>query len=249
MKVFITGATTGIGLELAQLYLSEGHEVALCGRDLTKLPSDFSSKYPKAKLYQVDVLEKENLALFLEEFSGGELDLVIANAGISMGVKSRLPDFDSWRRVIDINIHGVINTFEPALKIMIPRKKGHLVAMSSVAGFNGLPGAGPYSASKAAVKTFSESLSIDLKREGIDVTTICPGFIDTPLTRKNPHPMPWLMDVKKAARLIQNAIEKKKTIYLFPWQMKLVVLFLSYLPRSFYKFIMTVKLFNFSKET
>ena len=248
MKVFITGATTGIGLEVAKLYLSEGHQVALCGRELGKLPSEFEPIYPKSKLYQVDVLEKEKLASFITEFSQGELDLVIANAGISMGVKSRLPDFDSWRRVIDTNIHGVINTFEPALKIMIPKKKGHLVAMSSVAGFNGLPGAGPYSASKAAVKTFSESLSIDLKREGIDVTTICPGFIDTPLTRKNPHPMPWLMDVTKGAKLIKKAIDKKKAIYLFPWQMKIVVLFLSYLPRSLYKFIMTVKLFNFSKE-
>lgn len=248
MKIFITGATTGIGLELSKLYLEEGHEVALCGRDLSKLPSTFLSDYPKAKLYELDVLQKEKLSESMSDFSKGELDLVIANAGISMGSKSRLPEFESWRRVIDVNIHGVINAFEPALKLMLPKQKGHLVGVSSVAGFNGLPGAGPYSASKAAVKTFCESLGIDLAREGIDVTAICPGFIDTPLTRKNDHPMPWLMDVKEGAKLIKKAIEKKKAQYLFPWQMKCVVLFLSFLPRSLYRFIMTHKLFNFSRE-
>lgn len=248
MNIFITGSTTGIGLELARLYLKEGHRVAISGRDLAKLPVDFKGQFPNASFYELDVLDKEKLALAIKDFSGGQLDLVIANAGISMGVKSRLPQFDRWREVINTNIHGVINTFEPAVELMSQKHAGHLVALSSVAGFMGLPGAGAYSGSKAAVKTFCESLAIDLKREGIAVSIICPGFIDTPLTRKNHHPMPWLMSAEEGALRIKKAIEQKKGLYLFPWPMMLVTQILSRLPRSFYRYLMTVKIFNFSKD-
>lgn len=248
MNIFITGSTTGIGLELARLYLKEGHRVAISGRDLSKLPVDFKGQFSNASYYELDVLDKNKLSFAIKDFAKGQIDIVIANAGISMGVKSRLPQFDRWREVIDTNIHGVINTFEPAIELMSQKHNGQLVALSSVAGFMGLPGAGAYSGSKAAVRTFCESLAIDLKREGIDVSIICPGFIDTPLTRKNHHPMPWLMSAENGALIIKKAIERKKVLYLFPWPMRILTCILSRMPRSLYRFIMTVRIFNFSKE-
>ena len=248
MNIFITGSTTGIGLELARLYLKEGHRVAVSGRDLLKIPSDFKNEFPLACFYELDVCDQEKLSLAISDFSKGQLDLVIANAGISMGGKTRLPNFESWRNVFKTNIYGVINTFEPAIMIMNKQKKGYLVAISSVAGFMGLPGTGAYSASKGAVRLFCESLSIDLKREGIFVSTICPGFIDTPLTRKNHHPMPWKMTVEEGALRIKAAIEKKKSLYVFPLPMAMVTYVLSRVPRFIYRFLMTSKIFNYSKE-
>jgi short-subunit dehydrogenase len=128
------------------------------------------------------------------------------------------------------------------------RKKGHLVATASVAGFMGLPGAGAYSASKAAVLKLCESYSLDLKKFGIHVTAIAPGFIDTPLTQKNNHKMPFLMSSEKAAHLIKRAIEKKKVLYVFPFRMKIVVTILDKMPRSLYRLIMSLKFFNYSEE-
>ena len=250
MKIFISGGTTGIGYELALLYDGEGHEVAITGRDVTKLPVDFKKNYPRIHLFEVDVNNEEAMRSAVSDFAKGDLDILIANAGISMGTKGRIPDFKRWKEVFQTNVDGLLNTLAPALEVMLKNKRGHIVTLSSVAGFLGMPGAGPYSASKAAVRIFSESLAIDLKKDNISVTTICPGFIDTPLTRKNPYSMPWLMSAPKGARLIKRAIDKKKMIYIFPWQMKIVVLFLSYLPRGLFCFIMNNinRIFHFSRE-
>jgi len=150
--------------------------------------------------------------------------------------------------IIDINVKGVLNTFEFALELMLPKKKGHLVATASVAGFMGLPGAGAYSASKAAVLKLCESYSIDLKRSGINVTAIAPGFIDTPLTQQNNHKMPFIMSSDKAARLIKRALEKKKVLYVFPLRMKIIVAILDKMPRSWYRCLMGSKILNYSSE-
>ena len=205
-----------------------------------KLPDDFLSTYPKAEAFNVDVTSREEVIKAMEDFSKGQLDLVIANAGISEGTKPDWPNFESYRKVIDININGVLHTFEGALNIMKKQGRGHLVGIASVAGFIGLPGAGAYCASKAAVIKLCESLSIDLSPQGYDVTAICPGFIDTPLTRQNKHPMPFLMDAEVGAQRIKKAIARKIALYVFPFRMKLVVTLLDKMPRFLYRLIFKI---------
>jgi len=247
MKIFITGGTTGIGISLAESYLKDGHTVGICGRDLAKLPADFLTKYPRAQAYTADVTERELLQKCIRDFAAGELDLLIANAGISMGSKTTTPDFAASRRIIDTNVLGVYHSFEEAFNLMQPRGKGHMVAIASVAGFMGLPGAGAYSASKAAVLRLCESFAIDFKQFGIDITAIAPGFIKTPLTDKNDHAMPFIISAECAVEKIKKSIAQKKVLAIFPWRMKIVVYILEKMPRRLYRWIMTAKMANYSK--
>ncbi len=248
MNIFITGGTTGIGLSLAELYLKEGHRVGICGRNLSKFPSEIKNKYKQLSLYEVNVTDRDQLFKAVNDFSCGHLDIMIANAGRSVGAKSKTPNFAVACEVIDINVKGVLHAFDVALTLMLPKKKGHLVATASVAGFVGLPGASSYSASKAAVLKLCESYSLDLKNHGIDVTAIAPGFVDTPLTQKNNHKMPFMMSSSRAAELIKRAISKKRVLYIFPWQMKIVITILDKMPRCLYRFIMNLKMLNYSEE-
>jgi short-subunit dehydrogenase len=248
LNIFITGGTTGIGLSLAKLYLEEGHRVGVCGRHIDKFPSEIKNKYKLLKCYEVNVVNREELRAAMGDFADGQLDIVIANAGRSVGAKSKTPQFSVANDIVDINVKGVLNAFEFALELMVPQKKGHLVATASVAGFMGLPGAGAYSASKAAVLKLCESYSIDFKRLGIDVSAIAPGFIDTPLTQQNNHKMPFLMSSDKAAKLIKKAINKKKVLYVFPFRMKIIVTLLDKMPRSWYRALMGLKMFNYSSD-
>lgn len=246
MNIFITGGTTGIGLALAKLYLEEGHRVGICARNLSKFPVEIKNKYKQLHCYEVDVTKREDLYNAIRDFAPYELDIVYANAGRSVGAKTKTPQFSVANEIIDINVKGVLNTFDVALEIMMPRKKGHLIATASVAGFMGLPGAGAYSASKAAVLKLCESYHLDLHRKGINVTAIAPGFIDTPLTQQNNHKMPFLMSSTKAATLIKKAVEKKKVLYIFPFRMKVAVYCLDRMPRFLYRTLMKLKIFNYS---
>lgn len=150
--------------------------------------------------------------------------------------------------MVHVNLLGVMYTFEAALDIMIPRGKGHLVAVSSIAGYNGLPGVSAYSATKAAVIKYCESLHLDLRQFNINVTTICPGFVETPLTARNPHSMPFIVKASKASELIIKAIEQKKMFYAFPFVLASIVRILSMLPRTWYRAFMDIKYFNYSKD-
>ncbi len=245
MNIFITGGTTGIGLGLAHAYQKCGHRVGICGRNLDKLSaSDFS----KFETYELDVRSLSQLKKAVNDFCQGDLDIMIANAGRSVGKKGLCLDFSEAKEIMDINYNGLLNAFEAALPGMLEKNKGQLVGIASVAGFVGLPGAGPYSASKAAVQKFLESLTLDLKGRGVGVTTINPGFIETPLTQKNTHAMPFIMSVEKAAPMMMRAIEKRMALYTFPWQMRYVMLFLYYLPRFFYRKIMGLKIITSSKD-
>src|SRR5690606_1020437 len=142
---------------------------------------------------------------------------------------------------VHVNLLGVMYAFEAALKVMIPKGQGQLVAISSIAGFNGLPGVSAYSATKSAVTKYCESLNLDLADLGITVTSIHPGFVDTPLTRVNPHPMPFKLTAAEAAKKIARAIGEKRMHYSFPFIFSFVVKFLSLLPRTWYKRLMRVK--------
>jgi short-subunit dehydrogenase len=248
-SVFITGGTTGIGLELARAYMSKGWRVGVCGRELNKFEENFGKGSQNITFYQVDVSDRDGMKSSILSFSQGEgLDLVIANAGISHKSKTKVPDFDWSYRMVHVNLLGVMYTFEAALDLMIPRGKGHLVAISSIAGYNGLPGVSAYSATKSAVIKYCESLHLDLRQFNINVTSICPGFVETPLTARNPHSMPFIIKAPKAAELIAKAIEKKKMTYAFPFILSGIVRVLSIIPRTWYRAFMNIKSFNYSKD-
>jgi short-subunit dehydrogenase len=248
-SVFITGGTTGIGMELAKFYASEGWKVGVCGRDHLKFEEHFQGHRDNVHFYCVDVAEREPLQKAIEDFSKSiGLDLLIANAGIGYKFKTKVPDFNYSYKMVHVNFLGVMYAFEAALSVMIPRSKGQLVAISSLAAYNGLPGVSAYSATKAAVLKYCESLNLDMRQFNIDVTAICPGFVDTPLTKSNHHPMPFLMDAPKAARLIASAIKRKKMVFAFPFFFALIVRLLGILPRTWYRTLMGLKSLNYSRS-
>ena len=228
-----------------EYYLKSGCQVGVCGRDLKKLPVISQSFIGKGlKCYEVDVTDREALKEAIESFSQGAIDVLVANAGISQGDKSSCPQFSVARDILRTNLDGFLNTFEVGFEIMKKRGQGQLVGVASVAGMVGLPGAAAYCGSKGALLKMCESFSIDLKKFGIDVMAIAPGFIDTPLTRKNKHPMPFLMDSKKAAVKMAKA-PKKEPLYVFPLRMKLLMILLEKMPRSLYRFIMSFSRFAY----
>jgi len=159
-------------------------------------------------------------------------DVVIANAGISVGTSTQYAaDIASFRAVLETNVLGVVHAFQPFVAGMMAARHGTLVGIASVAGFRGLPGAGAYSASKAAAINYLESLRVELVGSGVDVVTICPGFIATPMTANNPYRMPFLLAPDKAARLIAGAIARRRRFYVLPWQMGWLGRTLRVLPR------------------
>lgn len=252
MRIFITGGSTGIGMYLARLYLKEGHEVGVCARSQEKFDRSFADLDPEERkhlqFFSVEVTEREKMLQCIQKFSQAGLDLIIANAGISMGQKSAVPDFLRARAVIETNVLGVLNTFEGALPLFMKQKGGHLVAIASVAGLAGFPGTAAYSASKSAVITLCETFSIDLHQYGITTSCICPGFIDTPLTQSNTHAMPFLLSLETGARLIKRAIDQKKEFYAFPWQMKILTGILYHLPRTCYRKLMRMLNLDLTKS-
>jgi NAD(P)-dependent dehydrogenase (short-subunit alcohol dehydrogenase family) len=165
----------------------------------------------------------------------GVPDIVIGNAGISKGTLTEYEsDADVFRAVLETNVMGLVHTFHPFVAPMRAAGKGRLVGIASVAGFRGLPGAAAYSASKAAAIRYLESLRVELHGTGIGVTTICPGFIDTPMTKKNPYRMPFILDVDDAVARMIRRIDAGSSYAVVPWQMAIVGRLLTLLPNAIY---------------
>ena len=237
MNILITGGLTGIGNQLAYDYKMQGHKVAIVSfedrKDIDpKILSDFS-------YYTADVTNKDATSNAIRSFAedAGSLDLVIANAGITMD-KTTIPDFARGRKVIDVNIVGTLNTFEPAIEIMKEQGSGHLVGISSLSAYNGLPGMAIYGASKSFVMKFCESLALDLKQYGITVTTFAPGFIKTAMTENNRHKMPFMLTREQAAKIMRKAISDKRKVCAFPKPTFLLTSALHHMPRSAYRWVM-----------
>ena len=161
----------------------------------------------------------------------GQPDIVIANAGISHGNLTEIAeDVETFRQTLEINVLGLVNTFHPFVAPMRSRGHGSLVGIASVAGFRGLPGATAYSASKAAAIRYLEGLRVELRGSGVRVTTICPGYIATPMTRRNPYRMPFIIGPEDAARRFARAIESGTSYAVIPWQMAIVGRILGVMP-------------------
>jgi len=237
LKVFITGASSGIGLALAAEYARRGAILGLVARRGDKL-AEFAQRFPQLSIsiYAADVRDAEALAAAAAQFMSahGLPDIVIANAGISKGVVTGHGDLDTFREVMDINYFGMVATFEPFAAPMREARRGTLAGIASVAGVRGLPGSGAYSASKAAALRYLESLRVEMRPFGVAVVTIAPGYIRTPMTAHNPYRMPFLMAADRFAAKTADAIARKTRFAIFPWQMRGAAWLLNVLPRWLY---------------
>lgn len=227
--VYLTGASSGIGEGLALELARRGAVLALIARrkeNLESLADRCRAAGGTARIFPADVTDELALAdaanEMLAEFR--KIDILIANAGIGGNdEETRSHNPRAVKRVIDTNLMGAVNAVNAVLPSMIDRGSGHLVAISSLAGFRGLPRSAAYSASKAGMTAYFESLRLDLKSKGIWVTIIQPGFIKTPLTAGRRNKMPFLMELDDAIPLFISAIEKKKPFAAFPWQLATIV--------------------------
>jgi short-subunit dehydrogenase len=183
--------------------------------------------------YQIDVADEAAVAAAAQDFIGrfGAPDLVIANAGVSVGTHGdEVSDVAKLRRVLEVNVTGLAATLAAFAPAMRQAGRGTLAGIASVAGFRGLPGAGAYSASKSAAINWLESLRAELHGSGVSVVCICPGYIDTPMTQANRYRMPFLLPADEAARRIARAIAARRRLAVIPWQMAAVSLLLRAMP-------------------
>jgi len=246
--VFITGASSGIGQALALRYHQAGWRLALVARRVPEMQNWLATQgipVESAQCYGADVGDANSIiaaanACMAEQ---GVPDVVIANAGISIGMDTQVrEDLDVLQQVMQTNVMGMAATFHPFLHAMkaaaansvIPRQAGTLVGIASVAGIRGMPGHAAYCASKAAVISYCESLRGELKSHGLQVVTLAPGYIQTPLTQKNKFPMPFLISQEQASDYIYQGLMARKFEIHFPKKFTFILKFLRIIPYKFY---------------
>lgn len=233
--ILITGASSGIGHALALLYAAPGITLLLTGRNqerMIQVAKACMLKGAEVKTTVTPVTERETFETEILSWDDSQpIDLVIANAGVSGGSgKAGGESEDQFRVIMDINLVGTFNSVNPLIPRMAARRKGQIGLMSSMAGFRGMPNAPAYSVSKMAVRAYGEALRPLLKKSGVEVSVIFPGFVKTPLTEVNRFPMPWMIDAETAARHIVSGLAANKARIAFPWQMSLLARFIAALP-------------------
>jgi short-subunit dehydrogenase len=239
VHVVITGASSGIGAALAQVYSAQGRRLSLIARDRTRLDAVAVANRTRGAeidVYTADVTDSAAMEHVLVTCDQRQpVDLVIANAGVG-GRESLAPNTGEFavnaRQILTTNTLGVINTVTPLLPRLVGRGCGQIAIMSSLAGLIGLPACPAYSASKAAVRAYGAALRALLRPSGVGVSVICPGFVDTPMSRSLPFRPPWLWPVDRAARHIAQALQRGRSEILFPWQLVVALRALDLLPAA-----------------
>lgn len=238
--VFITGASSGIGQALASRFARAGYRLALVARRSEELQAWAQSQgfgADRCCVYRADVADTDSIVAAGQACLAGQgvPEVVIANAGISVGMDTaERGDLDVMARTFATNNLGLAASFHPFVQPMRERGRGALVGIASVAAIRGLPGHGAYCASKAAVVSYCESLRGELRGSGVAVVTLLPGYVDTPLTRENRYPMPFLMTPQAFAERAFEAIEARASYRVIPWQMGVVAKLLRALPNAMF---------------
>lgn len=236
-SILITGASSGIGAALARAYAGPGRLLALSGRNEARLDEVAQScreAGAEVDARVLDVTDRDAMRQWIAEIDGRrELDLVVANAGISGGTADDVAEDDArTREIFAVNLGGAVNTVMPAVAAMRGRRRGQIAIVSSIAGYRGSPGAPAYSASKCAVKAWGEGLRGVLADDGISVTVICPGFVTSRITDANDFPMPFLMSAERAAGLIKRRLAGAPAVIAFPLPMVATMWLISTLPAA-----------------
>lgn len=236
--VLITGASSGIGQALALRFYRAGYDLALLARrtdEITAWAKREGIAQERMGVYHADVAQIDSVVQAGHQCLAqqGLPDVVIANAGISIGMDTaERGDIDVMAQTFATNNIGLAATFHPFVQAMTERGSGALVGIGSVAGIRGLPGHGAYCASKAAVIAYCESLRGEMRGTGVRVVTICPGYIDTPLTQRNRYAMPFLMSAAAFADKAFETVAAGATYRVIPWQMGVVAKLLRLLPNA-----------------
>ena len=238
--VFITGASSGIGQALALRFYRAGFRLALVARRASEIKTWAEAQGISANSYEIysaNVAVTDSIVAAGKDCIAqqGVPDVVVANAGISVGMDTGVrDDIDVMARTFATNNIGMAATFHPFVDAMVQRGSGTLVGIGSVAGIRGLPGHGAYCASKAAVISYCESLRGEMRPHGVRVVTLSPGYIDTPLTRKNRYSMPFLMQADDFADRAFRSITAGTSYRVIPWQMGVVAKLLRLVPNPLF---------------
>ena len=252
--IVITGASSGIGQALALRYAAKGYRLGLLGRDvgrLTAVADQCRAQGADVRAATIDVTAREKMAEWLRDFDrAGSVDILIANAGMLSGIEPgrHIEDAEVSRHLIETNVLGVLNTVHPLLPVMLERRSGHIVIVSSVAGFLPLPPMPSYSASKSAVLNYGLALRAELRRGGVRVSVVCPGYVEGPMTDQIRGATPFLISATEAAEKIDYGISRNRAIIAFPWFFALFLRLLGGLPDALRSRLLSVKSFRVSRR-
>ena len=239
--ILITGASSGLGAALALVYAAVGTRLSLHGRHAERLESvaaQVRRRGAECATHVGDVTDEQDLRAWIQEQDDlCAIDLVFANAGISLGTAHGAERVDQAQAIFATNVTGVFHTVHPLLARMKLRGRGQVAIISSLAGFRGFAGAAAYCASKAAVRVYGEGLRAEMARFNVEVNVVCPGFVETPMTDVNPFPMPLLMSPEQAARIIRDGLAVNRARIAFPLRMYAVVRLLAAVPQPVMDFI------------
>ena len=237
-SVLITGASSGLGRALAVECAAPGGGLHLSGRDVARLEATAAACRARGAAVQTRVLDVCDEAALAAWITGaGRLDLVVANAGISAGTgRGRAESAAQTRAVFAANLDGMLNTALPALTAMRAQApgpdgvRGRIAVVASIAGFVPAPGAPAYCASKAAADSWTVAAAQTARRDGIVMTSLCPGYVRTAMTARNRFPMPGLMEADRAARIMLRGIAAGRRRVVFPWWMGVAARLVGLLP-------------------
>ncbi|QDV37951.1 SDR family NAD(P)-dependent oxidoreductase [Tautonia plasticadhaerens] len=238
-SAIVTGASSGLGAAMARELAARGARVGLTARRpvlLEEVAGSIRESGGIAEVEPADAADPEGTRRAVARLDAriGPVDLLIANAGMGLGTPAVGFSADAVETLLKVNVVGAAAAIEAVLPGMIARGRGHLVGISSLASFRGLPGSGGYGASKAALSTLLESLRPDLRVRGVRVTIVHPGFVHTPMTEHAPHPRPWLLDADQAARIILDGVSRGRRQVDFPWPMVALLRLVRALPGPVY---------------
>jgi short-subunit dehydrogenase len=231
MKILITGASSGLGAELARQYASDETELVLLARRENRLIDLKNELQTRCKSVEVVAVDVTDFPLLQEKIRNiGVVDMVILNAGVSLGHSNNIPTIAEFKNLYDVNVLSNHAILEVLLPLFLEQKSGKIVFVSSLASLFSMPSSKVYSSSKRALNAYAEGVRYKYKKHGVKVLTILPGFIKSELTDKNDFEMPFILSTQEGVKKIKNAIEKEKEFYAFPLRFYLIISSLNLLP-------------------